>query len=321
MSIAKYITASEALGQWRDKLESGEKPRFYPLGTGELERIEIGPGNIVMAGGMPGAGKTALVMQCVCHALIATQTLRAIVCNVEMSPSVLLDRQLSRISGIDLDTIRYRDFTEGHSERIDAALQVMDTFIDRLCFVRPPFDLSNVAATVDAFTGGNCDDVLLVLDYIQRIKPPGDYGDKRGSVDASMSYLREFADAGAAVMVVAAVGRQKDSRGRTSYDGDSLNLASFRESSELEFGCDDAFILATEPGSQTRILKHLKARNTEPKDIALHFDGATQSFTCVDMPTKPTRQAREKKSELDKSLANLWNADVPVAGCDEEDDE
>jgi len=321
MSIAKYITASEALDQWRDKLESGEKPKFYPIGTGELERIEIGPGLISMFGGAPGAGKTAFTTQSVCNALIATPTLRAIVCNVEMHPSVLLDRQLARLSGIDLNTIRYREFDESHSERVDAALRVMDTFIDRLCFVRPPFDLGNVAGTVDAFTGGDCDDVLMVLDYIQRIKPPGEHGDKRGSVDASMGYLREFADAGAAVMVLSAIGRQKDSRGRSSYDGDSLNLASFRESSELEFGCDDAFILATEPGSQTRILKHLKARNTEPKDIALHFDGATQSFTCVDMPTKTTRQTREKKSELDKSLANLWNADVPVAGCDEEDDE
>ena len=31
---------------------------------------------------------------------------------------------------------------------------------------------------------------------------------------------------------------------RNSYEGDALNLASFRESSELEFGADDAFILA-----------------------------------------------------------------------------
>ena len=38
-------------------------------------------------------------------------------------------------------------------------------------------------------------------------------------------------------------GGSKDSRGRSSYAGDLLNMASFRESSELEFGADDAFII------------------------------------------------------------------------------
>jgi hypothetical protein len=47
------------------------------------------------------------------------------------------------------------------------------------------------------------------------------------------------------LVAAAAIGRTKDSKGRSSYDGDGLNLASFRESSELEFGADDAFLLRT----------------------------------------------------------------------------
>lgn len=109
--------------------------------------------------------------------------------------------------------------------------------------MRPPFDLSNVAATADAFGAG-----LLVLDYIQRIAPPGDYADNnRGSVNATMDCVRKFADIGGAVLMVAAVARTKDSKGRVSYDGAGLNLASFRESSELEFGADDAFMLVPDP--------------------------------------------------------------------------
>jgi len=84
--------------------------------------------------------------------------------------------------------------------------------------------------------------------------------------------------------VVAAVGRTKDAKGRTSYSGDGLNLASFRESSELEFGADDAFILVPaedggECGTVTVTLRHLKARHTEPKDLLLEFDRRTQRFT------------------------------------------
>ena len=34
--------------------------------------------------------------------------LRWAVCNIEMPPAVLLDRQLARLSGIDAESIRYR---------------------------------------------------------------------------------------------------------------------------------------------------------------------------------------------------------------------
>ncbi len=185
-------------------------------------------------------------MQLVTDALRLTPTLRALVCNVEMPPRVLLDRQLARLSGIDLGTIRYRRFAAEHADRLDQAMHTLEPLADRLAFVRPPFDLENVAASADAFHAD-----LLVLDYIQRIPPPGQHADKRAAVNATMDFLRQFADAGVAVLVVAAVGRTKDSKGRSSYSGDGLNLASFRESSELEFGADDAFILVpSEDGAE-----------------------------------------------------------------------
>ena len=83
-----------------------------------------------------------------------------------------------------------------------------------------------------------------------------------------MSYLRQFADAGTAIVVVAAVARSKDAKGRSSY-GEGLSLASFRETSELEYGADDAFILASaddgegQDGPTRRVvLRHLKSRDT-----------------------------------------------------------
>jgi hypothetical protein len=88
--------------------------------------------------------------------------------------------------------------------------------------------------------------LLILLDYLQRIRPPGEHGDKRGSADASMDYLRRFADAGVAIPAVAAVGRTKDGRGRSSCDVNGLGLASFKESGELEYGADSAYLLCPE---------------------------------------------------------------------------
>ena len=70
-------------------------------------------------------------MQAVVDALRLTPTLRAVVCNIEMPPSVLLDRQLARLSGVDLTTIRYRQLTAEHSERIDAGLTTLAEVCER----------------------------------------------------------------------------------------------------------------------------------------------------------------------------------------------
>lgn len=313
MSKAKFLTAADAMHDWRDDVLTGKPPKFYRVGTGELARIEIAPKQITLVGGGPGAGKTAFAMQCVVDALRLTPTLRAVVCCIEMPTTALLDRQLARLSGVSATAIRNRQIAGHHADRIDAALNSLDEIAERLCFVRPPFDLGNVAATADEFApladGGES---LLVLDYIQRIAPPGVHGDKRGSIDATMNYLRQFADAGAALLVVASVGRQKDNRGNSSYESDSLDLASFKESGELEFGADDAFILApVKKMDGIRQLKHLKARYGECRDMFLKFDKARQSFEPVD---DGGANANEQKGGLTSALATLWNATESAGG-------
>jgi replicative DNA helicase len=251
-------------------------------------------------------------MQAAIDALRLTPTLRGCVCNIEMPPGVLLDRQLARLSGIPLTIIRKRLLTAEHGGRVATAMHALEELAERLCFVRPPFNLANVAASADSFDAG-----LIVLDYIQRIRPPGEHGDKRGSVDATMDYLRRFADEDVAVIVVSAVGRSKDKHGRNSY-GEGLNLASFRESSELEYGADSAFILTPDkpgrnygtPANDRATLQHLKDRYGECRDIALRFDGARQSFTVTE---PPIATAKADKGRLHSALAAMWNR-TPAAG-------
>lgn len=295
-----YQTAADAFDVWRDDLLTGTPPTFYPIGDGPLAEIEIGPGLVVLFGGAPGAGKTAFTMQAVCDALTLSPSLRCLVCNVEMPPSVLLDRTLARLAGVELNAIRYRRLDASHGSRIDAGLAAMEGFADRLAFVKPPFTLENVAAAADAFDAG-----LILLDYAQRIQPPGEHGDRRNSVNALMDYLRQFADAGTAVLVVAAVGRTKDAKGRSSYDADGLNLASFRESSELEFGADSAYILAPDPkDAGTVTLRCLKNRHGSTDDLLLNFDGAHQAFRPLDA----TAAAPPPDGKLTARLRSLWDA-------------
>lgn len=269
--------ASDAFEGWRGSVMSGSAPVLFPVGEGDIGRIEIGPGRVLLIGGAPGAGKTAFIMQTVIDALRLTPTLRAIVCNVEMSVLTLLDRQLSRLAGVPLDVVRSRQFGPEHLPRIQSGFATLESLSSRLAFVNSPYTLSNVTRCAEDFQAE-----LIVLDYIQRITP-GDGVDRdsvRGSVDASMNVIRQIADADRAAVVVSAVSRGKGKNGKSSYDADALNLASFRESSELEFGADDAYILAPSDLGLTT-LRHLKARHSETRDVTLRFDGSLQRFTSM----------------------------------------
>lgn len=307
MSEPRFRSAADLIDDWREGIVHGTPPVLYPVGTGELARLEVGPGLVTLFGGAPGQGKTALVMQLVLDGLMLTPGLRALICNVEMSPPVLLDRQLARLADLDLTLIRHRRLKAEHADQLDRGLNALEQLSDRLAFVSPPFDLANVAASADAFDSG-----LIVLDYIQRIGSPGEHGDRRGAVDATMSYLRQFADAGTALIVVAAVSRSKDSKGRSSYS-EGLNLASFRESSELEFGADDAFIIVPAEGdgepSSGVILKHLKSRHGETRDIALTFDRPRQRFTPVESAVP---SPKNDGGRLQSALRALWDKAKPA---------
>lgn len=304
MKTANFQPAADVLDTWRETLFSEAAQPLYLLGSGSLDRVELGPGRVLLVGGLPGGGKTALAMQLTLDALRATPELRALVVNVEMTPAVLLDRQLARLSGTPLTTISKRMLGAEHAERIDRGLATIESVADRLAFVGPPYDLGNIAASADAF-----DAELIVLDYLQRIRPPGEHTDRRGSVDALMDYIRQFADAGCAVLAVSAVARSKDRRGRSSYDGDSLSLASFRESSELEYGADSAYVLVPDPDEpQSVILRCLKHRHGEPVDVLLNFTRSIQSFRSFDAITAvPT-----DRGKLTASLRTLWHSTPSV---------
>ena len=302
MPDASFVRLSDQFADWRNDLFSGERPTLYPVAGQDspLAKLELGPGRIWVVGGAPAAGKTALVMQLVVDAVRLTESLKVLILNVEMSVESLLDRQLARFSGVPLTTIRERQFTEDIQERVAVGLDTIQDIADRLTFCLPPYTLGNVIASADAV-----DADLIVLDYVQRIQPAGDLTtapDRRGQIDAVMHDCRRIADAGRAVIVVSSLSRQRNSGGSANYD--TAGLASFRESSELEYGADDCFILQDD-GQGRRKLKHLKARHSEPRDRILQFDGSLQRFE----PVNPLDSDSGGSPDDWSDVSELWGTD------------
>lgn len=309
VSGARFITGESLFAEWSDNVHSGSGPVLY---RHAFPFPEIGPGLVTMIGGAPGAGKTTFSTQVGVEMVRFNPELRLLICNCEMTPAALMDKTLSRLSGIDAHDVRHRRFGEEHADRLAAALATIETFIDRVSFMTAPFDIRNVAATADA-TGAD----VIVIDYIQRFTIPSDDSEARHRVNRMMDYLRRFASAGVAVVVISAVGRSRDRAGRSSYASEGLSLASFRESSELEFGADDALILAPVDvdDPDTVRLAHLKARHGMQVTQDLIFDRRVQSFSLIDpapgTPSTPSVAPRRRTS-LAAEIRLLWESSAPA---------
>ncbi|MCD0459209.1 DnaB-like helicase C-terminal domain-containing protein [Roseiconus lacunae] len=305
MNAKPFIRCDQLFDDWHDDVLHGKPPRRFDIGDG-LEHVRFSPGTVSLFGGSPGMGKTAFAMQAVITAMVNDDSLRVCVANVEMPPERLLERQLSRLADIPLDDIQNRTLNDRQRDRLADAFDTLDDIAERLVFVRSPMTLENVAVAADSI-----DAELIVLDYIQRIRPVGRHDDKRGSVDATMDSIRRFADAGCCVVALSAVGRSKDKNGRASYSGDGLSLASFRESSELEYGADDAYLLVPAADSNADdddeaidvTLRQLKSRYGKPTDVDLAFDRSIQRFGLDNgTPWNPSRSLRD-------SLDGLWEVE------------
>lgn len=265
-----YTTGADLFGSWFADVERGEPPVRYAL-PDPFAALDVRPGRLILFGGAPGAGKTAALVQVGIDLLRLNESARLLVANVEMVPALLVERVASRLSAVPLTAITDRTLTADQLARVRAAMDALAPVAGRLAFLHAPFALEHVAAA-GSDTAFNAD--VVILDYIQRFTVEGESKDKREQLETAAAVLRRFCDAGAAVLVASAVARQKSATGST-YRG--LNMASFRGSSELEYGCDAAFLLV--PGDAGAItLQCEKNRYGAVADIPTVFDATTQTF-------------------------------------------
>jgi replicative DNA helicase len=279
MAESPLVSGPDLFNTWSKSIFDTTPLPTWKIGAA-FDHVEIAPGRVVLLGGAPSAGKTALIMQWVFDGLFLNPALRVVVANVEMSPSRLLDRQLARLSDVPLTTIRRRQIVSDDHDKIRKALVRISQVVPRLGFVKAPYHLDRIG---DAATDHNAN--LIVLDYAQRIEPPDKFNAMRDRINSLMSIVRQLADAGVGILAAAALTRSRDGKGRSSYEGKHLSLASFRESSELEYGADDAFLIfPTEPDADPNepvrlvTLKHEKSRDGETKDVVLTFHRRFQRF-------------------------------------------
>ncbi|MBL9164434.1 MAG: hypothetical protein JNL18_17030 [Planctomycetaceae bacterium] len=237
-----------------------------------LSKLPLRRSAVITIGGQAGSGKTALATQGLFDAMRQSHQsdLRLLLLNVEMPPGMIVERQLARLAGVDATAIQRRTFRDDEIFKLEAARDELRPVLRRTKFATGPFTISRLLMQVQEFSPD-----LLLVDYIQRIGVEGEKVDLRCQINRTMDALRHVARDGAAVVAVSALNRPS---GGGDWSKGTVSLASFRESSEVEYSSDAVYALVRDRGSRAATLVALKNRSGPIEDIELEFEGPFQRF-------------------------------------------
>lgn len=259
---------------------SDKKPEYISYGIRELdEGTYTEPGDVVVIGGEPSAGKTALGLMLAYH---MAKKYRVGFFSLETGTRKLTARLVSAAIGIDFNDIKRGTMDEA------AWLQVAqggEDFTGRGLTLIPAAGMTPTQIQAESRARGF---QIIFVDYIQLVEPEGDPRANTAQAIAGVSRsMHTFAQStGTLVVELAQLSRPEKSGGWRPPDMHSL-----KETGQLEQDAD-AIMLLYRPGSRddnydpskTRFLKIAKQKEGRLGRWPLYFDGAHQRFSVMAGP-------------------------------------
>lgn len=281
------------------------KPEYVTFGLRVLdEGSYIEPGDVVIFGGYPSDGKTALALQTAWH---MARKYRVGFFSLETDRRKLRDRLVAHAAGLDLADIKRRDLGDAAWEEL--AKRQAD-------FVKRDLTLVDAAgmSAADIETASRAYGFQVIfIDYIQLVTPERSSGGTRSEQIAAVSRaLHTFAQkTGTLVVELAQLTRQDR---KTGKDGKEIRrdptMQDLKESGQLEQDAD-MILLLFRPGPKDkgpdgqelnaethRLLKIAKNKEGRWGDWVLYFDGGRQTLSVVtdNMGVMRTFQAEGRKA-------------------------
>lgn len=283
------------------------KPEYVTFGLRVLdEGSYIEPGDVVIIGGYPSDGKTALALQTAWH---MAAKYRVGFFSLETDRKKLRDRLIAHAAGLDLADIKRRQLGDAAWEEL--AKRQAD-------FVKRDLTLVDAAgmSAADIETASRAYGFQVIfIDYIQLVTPERSSGGTRSEQIAAVSRaLHTFAQkTGTLVVELAQLTRQDR---KTGKDGKEIRrdptMQDLKESGQLEQDAD-MILLLFRPGPKDkgpdgqelneethRLLKIAKNKEGRWGDWVLYFDGGKQTLSVVtdSMGVMRKFQAEGRKAQI-----------------------
>ena len=291
---------SQCFEEFLDRHADGKRPAYFTWGISSLdERIYVEPGDFIVLGGYPSAGKTALALQMAFH---IAKSKRVGYFYYENNDKKLFDRLVALRAKVSFGKIKRFDLQEEDFEQIVAVRNSLTA--PELEFI----DASGMtAADVRALALSRRYE-LIVLDYLQKI--PGSR-ERRGLSDfervseVSSDLQNLGRQTGVTVLALSQLSRPDNKSGNKAP-----GMHSFRQSGQIEQDADVALLLYKEEDTNpetARILKIGKNKEGEANlAMRMYFDGDTQTFSRV----FPQAAPRERKKNPQINFWDGWK-EVP----------
>lgn len=227
------IHFGEALPAWVEGLGGRSSSSGIPTGWVDLDNLLTGlkPGQLVIVAARPGMGKSAVIGQLACHTAHASHP--TLLVSAEMALEELQDRFISSAARIDLQAIRSGKLAERDWQRLSHA---MSLFAEMPLYVQeaPGATVLAIKAEARRVASRARGLGLVVVDYLQLLKPVGKYNNRETEVASVARGLKEMAlELRVPVVAAAQLNRSLENRSEKIPV-----LADLRESGELEQAAD-----------------------------------------------------------------------------------
>lgn len=305
----RITTMAQAYGEFLDRHADGAKPPYLTWGIPALdEKVHVEPGDFVVLGGYPSAGKTALALQFVRH---IAKGKRVGYFYLENNDKKLFDRMVSATAFVPFSKIKTFSLEESDFHSVISVQRQLTE--PQLEFV----GASGMAMTDIRSIALSRHYELIVVDYLQKIK-----GDRSRKGMSDFERVTQVSDevqqmgqqTGITVLALSQLSRPDKKNGKTP----APTMASLRQSGQIEQDADVIMLVYCEDESMPKLRTLKLAKNKEGEaNIAMRmvFDGNTQTFSRV-APQAPPKREKTRQLDIFSGWAEVSedDADNPFLG-------
>lgn len=259
-------------------------------------------GDVVVIGGYPSAGKTALALQ---MAMWMARKWRVGFFSLETDHRKVTDRAIAMLNDISFTAIKRRELTDKDWERF-AAKSAENAGLKFTLIEAAGWSVSDITSAAEAY-----DFDVIFIDYVQLIRPSTTNPMRSEQVAEISRELHAFAQS-RKKLVVELAQLIREERIVTPKKGkpqqNEPRMSDLKESGQLEQDADMIFMIyrPVEGGdynpTTSRFLRIVKNKEGLLLRTLLWFDGDKQTFTPMTMTS--AREAEEDKKIVERNARN-----------------